>query len=82
VRETPAANERELAAYLRSRACVAVAAGLARDVLGPANGIIGTLAILTDGVYAWPSDLAYYVEKHHLELPSEFVAHVAKRSRT
>jgi hypothetical protein len=30
----------------------------------------------SDGVWAWPSDLAHYVYWHHLELPNEFKNHI------
>jgi hypothetical protein len=32
--------------------------------------------VLTDGVWAWPSELAYYVEAFHLRLPPEFISHM------
>jgi hypothetical protein len=32
--------------------------------------------VLTDGVWVWPSELAYYVEAFHLRLPTEFVSHM------
>lgn len=31
---------------------------------------------LTDGVWIWPSELAYYVREFHLALPDDFVAHM------
>ncbi len=69
-----ATNEERVVAYLDAGVSFIVSPGMVRDVLD--NSIIGTLAILTDGTYAWPSDLAHYVKKHHVELPGEFVAHV------
>jgi hypothetical protein len=33
--------------------------------------------VLTDGQYAWPSDLAYYVERYHVRLPDDFVSVIA-----
>ena len=39
----------------------------------PDNGVAGCPDILTDGVWMWPGDLAYYVKKYHLELDKEFV---------
>ena len=44
-----------------------------KDVVNPDNGIAGCPDILTDGVWMWPGDLAYYVKKYHLELGKEFV---------
>jgi hypothetical protein len=40
-----------------------------------ANAIIGTLEILTDGTYAWPSDLAHYIERHHVQAPAPLLEH-------
>jgi hypothetical protein len=31
----------------------------------------------TDGEWIWPTDLIYYVEEYHAELPAEFVARMA-----
>jgi hypothetical protein len=31
---------------------------------------------MTDGTWVWPSDLAFYVERYHVELPTDFVEHV------
>jgi hypothetical protein len=28
-------------------------------------------------VYAWPEDLAYYLERYHVALPDEFLKHLA-----
>lgn len=37
-------------------------------------------ADLTDGIWVWPEDLAVYVERFHVRLPDELVAH-ARRNR-
>lgn len=46
------------------------------DVLDAARPVIGPYFILTDGVWAWPSDLAYFYLKYNVELPDEFVDHM------
>ena len=38
------------------------------------------LTCMTDGKYAWRSDLIYYVENYNLLLPSDFVDHALKLS--
>lgn len=63
--------------YLKSGVALMVAPGIVRDVLAPESGPIGSLSILTDGVYAWPSDLAHYVARYHARVPVEFVEHAA-----
>ena len=37
--------------------------------------------LLTDGVYAWPSGLAHYLDKHQVQLPRWFVRHVLTQLR-
>lgn len=66
-------DDAKLVQYLKAGKAMMVAPGPVRDVL--ANGIIGTLAILTDGAYAWPSDFAYYIERHHAKPPADLVEH-------
>jgi len=63
--------------YLKKGIVMMAAPGIVRDVLNP-GGPIGSLSILTDGTYAWPSDLAYYVERYHAIVPVDFVAHAAE----
>lgn len=61
-----------VAQYLRSGESVAESPGILRDVLTGAR-IPERLSYLTDGKYAWRSDLAYYVEKYNLRLPEDFL---------
>ncbi|NQU20851.1 MAG: hypothetical protein HQ567_06175 [Candidatus Nealsonbacteria bacterium] len=42
---------------------------------GPPDEMMGD-AELTDGVWLWPEGLAVYVERYHVKLPAEFVAHM------
>jgi hypothetical protein len=50
--------------------------GPGTDVLSPAGPRIDPPHLLTDGVWYWPLDLAYYVERYHVALPAPFVAHM------
>ena len=61
--------------YLRSGHTLIASPGFSRDILSPER-IIGPLAMLTDGEYVWPSDLAYYLEQYHVHLPDHFLAHI------
>ena len=68
-----------LAQYLDSGTVVIATAGaLTHDVLSADSAVIGRLAILTDGSWAWPSDLGYYVAKYAVGLNPEFVRHVTE----
>lgn len=64
--------QQAVAAYLRSGAVVATAAGVSTCRLcGAVNGS----AEQTDGQhFVWPEGLAHYVEEHHVRLPDEVVA--------
>ncbi len=70
-----------IARYLRNGQVYAASAGLVRDVLEPSREIIGPLAVLTDGVWFWPTDLVYYLEKYNAPLHAEFIEHVRSRVR-
>ncbi len=77
-RETGDNDEKEIADYLRAGEIVAISPCLVRDVFDE-KGIIGSLEERTDGEYIWPSDLVYYYEKYHVELPVEFLQHVRNK---
>ncbi len=64
-----------LVAYLRAGADVAMAPGLATDIVDPSAGSAGAQGILTDGEWVWPNELAYYVERYDIAPSDEFVAH-------
>ena len=50
--------------------------GLVNDVLSKDGAVIGSLGIYTDGEWAWPSDLAFYVSKYKVDLPEVFLDHI------
>lgn len=68
-----------VAAYLSKAPFIEFAPGLVRDILDSSGPIIGPLGIQTDGVWAWPSDLAYYVDRYNVALPPEFLAHLERQ---
>jgi hypothetical protein len=70
-------GEARIAAYLRAAPIMFHALGPVTDVFTPKGDYICVPNIHTDGVYAWPEDLAYYVERYHVALPAEFLAHLA-----
>ena len=70
-------EERErLASYLRRGADLAATGQVCSDYFETSTLLPEALAIRTDGVWAWPSDLAYYVEKHGAEVPAALVDHI------
>ena len=63
--------------YLKKGVLLVASPSLVQDVLDfDSDVVIGSLGLLTDGVWVWPSDLAYYVEKYRVDLPSEFIFHM------
>ena len=59
--------------YLNSGHSLIVSPGLVKDVLNPENGIISSPSILTDGIWAWPEDLSYYVETYNVRPGTDFI---------
>ena len=66
-------KEERIYQYLNEGIVLVSCGGIVKDVVNPDNGIAGCPDILTDGVWMWPGDLAYYVKKYHLELGKEVV---------
>lgn len=72
-------NEEQLAAYLEKGILLIPSTEVAEDWLADDPDImIGPPHILTDGKYAWPADLPYYVRNYHVTLPKHFVMHVQR----
>jgi len=63
-------------AYLKSGATFIVSPGVSRDHLSNDHEVIGTLVLLTDGKFLWSSDLAFYVQRYRVSIPSLFLAHM------
>lgn len=82
VRPTGDPSEDQLVSYLRSGPTLATTGQMASDVLAGDDVPVAPLAVLTDGAWIWPADLAYYVERYHVRLPEEFVQHAAARGWT
>lgn len=78
ISETPFEHKERVLSYLKSKKADAVAAGRATDVL-TGKTIPGEFSCYTDGVYAWRSDLIYYVEKYNLNPGDDFINHVLGR---
>lgn len=64
------------AGYLDLGVLLVASPGLVTDVLSENKEVIGGLGVLTDGAWAWPSDLSFYVGKYKVDLPIEFLRHM------
>ncbi len=76
VNKNASMNEEKQVNYLKKGTVFIACAGIVKDVLNEKDGIIGSPHILTDGVWAWPADLIYYVEKYHIKIPDDFAKHM------
>jgi len=73
---TAVADEAAILRYLESGQLYATVPGVEDDPLLDGRPLIGPMHICTDGVFAWPQTLAYWVKTHHVRLPAEFVQHM------
>jgi hypothetical protein len=71
---------RPLAAqYLRGGYVIFVSGGMLVDDWFDGTRGIGSRDTRTDGEWLWPSYYAYYVEKHGVDVPQEFLDHMARQ---
>jgi len=78
IRRVAKADEDKMVRYLNGGHIMIASPGVVEDVIEPGK-MIATPSVLTDGLWAWPEDLAYYVAMYHVELPEEFVSHMRQR---
>lgn len=74
----PSAHKAEVVAYLRGGTVHTFTMRISDDVFDP-RASAGRASLVTDGVYAWPQFLAYYVDKYDVSLPADFEAHMRQR---
>lgn len=77
--DAPQPHEARIVAYLRAAPVLVSEAEPVVDVLDSDEASIGPASIHTDGVWAWPADLAHYVERYHVTLPTPFIEHLVDR---
>ncbi|MBD5394301.1 MAG: hypothetical protein HDR71_08510 [Lachnospiraceae bacterium] len=73
IRERGEIDEDKIYQYLEKGIVLMACGGIVKDIINPDNGIAGCPDILTDGIWVWPGDLAYYVKRYHLELDKNFI---------
>lgn len=71
-----AENKDEIVSYLKHGNLMVCSPGVTKDVINEVNGVIGGRGIVTDGVWAWPKELSYYVEEYNIKLPKEFIDYI------
>jgi hypothetical protein len=73
-------DETRIVQYLNAGATLAATGSVVDDALDVTKKAVAPLEIVTDGIWVWPRDLAYYVEHYHIVLPSAFVEYMRTRS--
>ncbi|MDK1473074.1 hypothetical protein QNO07_06505 [Streptomyces sp. 549] len=56
--------------------------GVAVDVLGSEQGIVGGYSIVTDGEWIWRQDLGFYVRTYNLSLPTDLLSRIRELNYT
>jgi len=79
IRDKSGEEEVSIIKYLNSGILYIASPGIVMDVLQESDNIICAPHIFTDGVWAWPGDLSYYVKNYHVELPQEFMEYVERK---
>lgn len=79
-REEGYPDEEMIAGYLESGETLAIRVSSVSDYFDVTRKAAPHLVIMTDGTWAWPCDLAYYLREYHVELPADFVGHIRERS--
>ncbi|MFF4257511.1 hypothetical protein ACFY1L_40630 [Streptomyces sp. NPDC001663] len=69
-------DEDAIVRYLAAGEPVVATGSWTDDLLDPDIKRICQYSIDTDGVWVWPSSLAYYVARYHTELPGDFLRHM------
>ncbi|MGW2556295.1 hypothetical protein [Streptomyces sp. NPDC001635] len=62
--------------YLEEGELIVATGSWANDLVNPDIKRTRQYSIHTDGVWVWPSSLAYYLVTYHTELPGEFLQHM------
>lgn len=73
IRERGEIDEDRIYKYLKEGIVLVACGGVVEDIINSCNGIAGCPDILTDGIWVWPGDLAYYVKRYHLKLDIDFI---------
>lgn len=79
VGKLPSCDVDQVVKYLWNAPTLAATGSLANDVLEPSRTGIAPLEVATDGEWAWPRDLAYYVREYNVDLPIDFLESILDR---
>ncbi|MCZ7374902.1 hypothetical protein [Micromonospora sp. WMMC250] len=69
----------QVVAYLNSGHVLIDVMDVADDAFDPAQQVMNGSTVMTDGDWLWRKDLAYYVRRHRVALPEDFLALIRER---
>lgn len=76
----PKNNLENIIHYLQSGILVIMSPGNTVDIVNPQNGYAGAPSVYTDGKWAWPGDLIYYVKNYQVGLEQDFLDDMEKNN--
>ncbi|MDG4839855.1 hypothetical protein O7631_25280 [Micromonospora sp. WMMD967] len=69
----------QVVGYLNSGHVLIDVMDVADDAFDPAQQVMNGSTVVTDGDWLWRKDLAYYVRRHRVALPEDFLALIRER---
>lgn len=69
----------QVVSYLNSGHVLIDVMDVANDAFDSARQVMNGSTVLTDGDWLWRKDLAYYVRRHRVTLPADFLALIRER---
>lgn len=69
-------DESQIVRYLSTATVLAATSQHVDDLLDKSALDVASASSRTDGQWAWPDDLSYYVRRYHVPLPSNFIQRV------
>jgi hypothetical protein len=79
VAESPLPDADQVVAYLKGGHVLIDFMDVSDDVFDRSRQIMGGPSTLTDGDWIWRDDLAYYVARHNVIVPAEFLELIRRR---
>ncbi|WP_030490676.1 hypothetical protein [Micromonospora chokoriensis] len=70
----------QVVTYLDSGHILVDAMDIANDAFDPTRQVMNGSTVMTDGDWLWRKDLAYYLRRHRIALPEEFLAIIRERN--
>ena len=75
----PLADLDQVLAYLKAGHGLIAMMDLQDDVFDGSRQVMNGSSVRTDGEWLWREDLAYYVERHNVAIPGEFLDLIRRR---